>query len=56
VCSSDLGVAAGVGAYYAVPDSWLKVAWGIGVGGVAYWALWQAQAALSLRRAPVVVD
>jgi NCS1 family nucleobase:cation symporter-1 len=32
-------IAAGVGAYYAVPSSWVKVAWGIGVGAAAYLAI-----------------
>ena len=29
-------VAGGVGVYYAVPHGWVKVAWGVAVGGVAY--------------------
>ena len=32
-------IAAGVGAYYAVPSSWVKVVWGVGVGAAAYLAL-----------------
>jgi purine-cytosine permease-like protein len=32
-------VGIGVGAYYAVPDAWLKVVWGVGVAGVAFLAL-----------------
>jgi NCS1 nucleoside transporter family len=32
-------VAIGVGVYYALPQTWLKVLWGIGVGAVAYVAL-----------------
>jgi NCS1 nucleoside transporter family len=32
-------VAIGVGVYYALPQSWLKIAWGLAVGGVAYLAL-----------------
>jgi NCS1 family nucleobase:cation symporter-1 len=32
-------IAAGVGAYYAVPSSWVKVVWGIGVGAAAYLAI-----------------
>ena len=34
-----LAVAAGVGVYYAVPQEWLKVAWGIGLGALAYLVL-----------------
>jgi purine-cytosine permease-like protein len=36
-------VAIGVAVYYALPQAWLKVAWGIGVGGVAYLALRRLQ-------------
>ena len=36
-------VAIGVGVYYAVPHAWLKVAWGLGVGAVAYLALRRLQ-------------
>jgi NCS1 family nucleobase:cation symporter-1 len=32
-------VAVGIGVYYAVPAEWLKVLWGIGVGGGVYLAL-----------------
>jgi len=32
-------VAAGVGVYYAVPDAWLKVAWGVAIGAMTYLAL-----------------
>jgi purine-cytosine permease-like protein len=32
-------VAIAVGVYYAVPQSWLKVLWGLGVGAAAYLAL-----------------
>ena len=32
-------IAAGVGVYYAVPSSWVKVVWGVGVGAAAYLAL-----------------
>jgi NCS1 family nucleobase:cation symporter-1 len=41
-----LGVAAGVGVYYALPQEWLKVAWGIGVGALAYLVLVGIQDAL----------
>jgi cytosine permease len=43
-----LAVAAAVGVYYAVPDSWLKVAWGIGAGAAIYLGL----VALSREPAP----
>jgi nucleobase:cation symporter-1, NCS1 family len=36
-------VAIGVGVYYALPQEWLKVAWGIAVGGVSYLALRRLQ-------------
>jgi nucleobase:cation symporter-1, NCS1 family len=36
-------VGIGVAVYYALPQAWLKVAWGIGVGGVAYLALRRLQ-------------
>jgi NCS1 nucleoside transporter family len=31
-----VAIAAGVGAYYAVPSSWVKVVWGVGVAAAAY--------------------
>jgi len=34
-----LAVAIGVGVYYAVPDAWVKVVWGVGVGAAAYLVL-----------------
>jgi NCS1 nucleoside transporter family len=43
-----LGVAGGVAVYYALPDSWLKLAWGIGAGAAIYLAL----VALARLRAP----
>jgi nucleobase:cation symporter-1, NCS1 family len=36
-------VAIAVGVYYAVPQSWLKVLWGLGVGAGAYLALRRLQ-------------
>jgi NCS1 nucleoside transporter family len=44
-----LAIAIGVGVYYAVPQAWLKVAWGIGVGAVSYLALRRLQALTSGR-------
>ena len=41
-----VAVAVGVGAYYAVPQAWLKVVWGIAVGAAAYAVLRRAAAAL----------
>jgi cytosine/uracil/thiamine/allantoin permease len=46
-----LAVATGVGAYYAVPHAWLKVAWGLAVGALAYLVLARVQDAL-LRYTP----
>ena len=43
-----VGVAAAVAVYYAVPQSWVKVLWGIGVGAAVYLAL----VALSREPAP----
>jgi purine-cytosine permease-like protein len=34
-----LAVAVGIAVYYAVPDAWLKVAWGAGAAAAAYLAL-----------------
>ena len=34
-----VAVAFAVAVYYAVPDAWLKVAWGLGAGAAAYLAL-----------------
>ncbi len=39
-------IAIGAGAYYAVPQAWLKVLWGIVVGAAAYAVLRRAAAAL----------
>ena len=36
-------VAIGVGVYYALPQAWLKVVWGLAVGAVAYLALRRLQ-------------
>jgi nucleobase:cation symporter-1, NCS1 family len=45
-----LAVAAGVGVYYALPQEWLKVAWGIGIGAFAYLVLIRVQDALLTER------
>ncbi len=42
-------VAAAVGVYYALPHAWVKVAWGVGVGAVAYLVLRQLQNAVVAR-------
>ena len=34
-----VAVACGIAVYYAVPDAWLKVAWGVGAGAATYLAL-----------------
>jgi nucleobase:cation symporter-1, NCS1 family len=39
-------IIAGVGVYYAVPQEWLKVVWGIAVGAVSYLVLVRLQDAL----------
>jgi cytosine/uracil/thiamine/allantoin permease len=50
-------VAAGVAVYYALPQEWVKVLWGLGVGGGAYLGLAALRRAveprllLALRRA-----
>jgi cytosine permease len=41
-----VAVAVGVGVYYALPHAWLKVAWGLGVGAVAYLVLLRVQEAV----------
>jgi len=41
-----LAVAAGVGVYYALPQEWLKVAWGVGLSALAYLVLIRLQDAL----------
>jgi NCS1 nucleoside transporter family len=41
-------IAAGAAAYYAVPSSWVKVVWGVGVGAAAYLTI-----AVGARLAPV---
>ena len=46
-------IAAGVGVYYALPQAWLKIIWGIAVGAAVYLVLARVQdALLSLRYAP----
>ncbi len=34
-----VAVACGIAVYYAVPDAWVKVAWGLGAGAATYLAL-----------------
>lgn len=46
-----VSVGVGVGVYYAVPDGWVKVLWGLGVAGLVYVACWRA-----VRRASPVLD
>jgi NCS1 nucleoside transporter family len=43
-------VASAVGVYYALPHSWVKVAWGVGVGGLVYIALRHLQTAVLSRQ------
>lgn len=48
-----VAIAVAVGAYYALPHAWVKVAWGIAIGGAAYLVLVRIQsAALGNRRPP----
>ena len=42
-------VATAVAAYYALPHSWLKVAWGVGIGALAYLVLRRLQDAVASR-------
>jgi cytosine permease len=49
-------VAIGVAVYYAVPQSWLKVVWGLGVGAGGYLALRALQAAAARRDSLVRAD
>jgi NCS1 family nucleobase:cation symporter-1 len=46
-------VAVGVGVYYAVPQAWLKIAWGLAVGALAYLALRRLQEIVSPEGAAV---
>jgi nucleobase:cation symporter-1, NCS1 family len=46
-----LAVAIGVAVYYALPQAWLKVVWGLGVGALAYLALRRLQALAAGRQA-----
>jgi NCS1 nucleoside transporter family len=47
--SAIISVAVGVAVFYVVPDEWLKIAWGIGVGGGTYLALAWLQAVVGRR-------
>ena len=44
-----VATAAGVGVYYAVPLSWVKVVWGVGIGALAYLVLESVQRAVAAR-------
>jgi cytosine permease len=46
-------VAIGVGVYYALPQSWFKLVWGVGVSAVAYLGLRALEAVLVSGRARV---
>jgi purine-cytosine permease-like protein len=50
-----LATGAGVAVFYAVPDGWIKAAWGVGVGLAAYLALALAQARLAPSVGPLEV-
>jgi NCS1 nucleoside transporter family len=45
-------VAVAVAIYYALPHAWLKVAWGVGVGALAYLVLESIQTAIVARGRP----
>jgi nucleobase:cation symporter-1, NCS1 family len=45
-------VGVGVGVYYALPHSWLKIAWGLGVGAVTYLVFHRLSAVISRFYAP----
>jgi cytosine permease len=47
-----LAVAGAVAVYYAVPDAWLKVVWGVGAGAAFYLPLVAAVRAIARRPAP----
>jgi NCS1 family nucleobase:cation symporter-1 len=47
-----VATAAAVGVYYALPHSWVKVAWGVGIGAVAYLVLEYVQTAVVGRARP----
>lgn len=44
-----VATAAGVGVYYAVPHSWVKVVWGVGIGALAYLVLEYVQRSVAAR-------
>jgi purine-cytosine permease-like protein len=46
-------VAIGVGVYYALPQAWLKIVWGLGVGAAAYLALRALELTLTHDRSSV---
>jgi NCS1 family nucleobase:cation symporter-1 len=48
-----LAVAIGVGVYYALPQAWLKIVWGLAVGALAYLALRVLERAFFRQPAPV---
>ncbi len=38
-----VAIAGGMGVYYAVPDDWIKVVWGVASGAVVYLGLARLQ-------------
>jgi len=44
-----LAIAGGVGVYYAVPQSWVKVVWGVGVSAALYLVIQALAAAVAPR-------
>jgi len=47
-----VAVAAAVAVYYAVPQTWIKVLWGVGVGAVGYLVVEAIQSAMVSRSRP----
>jgi purine-cytosine permease-like protein len=50
-----VAVGVGIGVYYAVPAEWLKVLWGIGVGGGVYLVLVRVESLVRVARARTIV-
>ena len=46
-----VAIAAGAGAYYVVPSSWVKVVWGVGVGAAVYLAIIAVERAVTAQPA-----
>jgi cytosine/uracil/thiamine/allantoin permease len=51
-----VAVAVAVAVYYSVPQTWLKIVWGVGVGALAYLALARLAYALRAGSQPSIVE